>query len=107
MNEHSKRINYESGTNKMKILYVPCFSLNKILTTINDVSKMDYFSLDVEGGEYDVLKSIDYKKTIIDSLSIEYNSFSEAKQKIVLLLEKNNFELIKTDKTDIYFKRRH
>lgn len=107
MNEHSKRINYESGTNKMKILYVPCFSLNTILTTINDVSKMDYFSLDVEGGEYDVLKSIDYKKTIIDSLSIEYNSFSEVKQKIVLLLEKNNFELIKTDKTDIYFKRRH
>ena len=103
MNEaHSKRIDNESGSNKMKLLYVPCFSLNTILKAIN-VNKVDYFSLDVEGGEYDVLKSINFKKTIIDTFSIEYNGVIEAKQNIISHLETNGYINVKTDPQDVYF----
>ena len=41
--------------------FVPCFSLVTILKAIN-VNKVDYFSLDVEGGESFVLKAIDFNK---------------------------------------------
>lgn len=103
MNEaHSKRIDNESGSNKMKLLYVPCFSLNTILKAIN-VNKVDYFSLDVEGGEYDVLKSINFKKTIIDSFSIEYNGFLDAKKSVTSHLETNGYINVKTDPQDVYF----
>ena len=56
--------------------FVPCFSLVTILKAIN-VNKVDYFSLDVEGGESFVLKAIDFNKVDIESLTIEHNNQRE------------------------------
>ena len=38
-----------------------------------DLKKIDYLSLDIEGGEYEVLKSIDFKTIDITCLSVENN----------------------------------
>lgn len=100
-NEHDKRIDKESQSQKKVLLYIPCFSLNTILAAIN-VNKIDYFSLDVEGGEYDVLKSIDFKKTKIDSFSIEHNGFTDDKLKIKTHLENIGYKTMKEDGQDIY-----
>ena len=102
---HSNRINMESGCEKMILLYVPCFSLNTILSAIN-VKKVDYFSLDVEGGEYSVLQSIKFDKTTIDSFSIEHNGFADEKDKIISHLQNKGFTNIKSDIQDVYFLRK-
>jgi hypothetical protein len=54
---HQKRIDKEFNNNKV-YASVPCCSVNTILKAI-DVHTVDYFSLDVEGGEWSALKSID------------------------------------------------
>ena len=51
---------------------VSCNNLQNILDEIN-IHNIDFFSLDVEGFELDVLKGIDFKKTNITYCLIEYN----------------------------------
>ena len=99
--EHENRINKEFG-NKTVYLYVPCFSLNTILKAL-DVNKVDYFSLDIEGGEFSALQGLDFKNIDITSLSIEYNGFEDAKNKMQPHMEANGYKLTKDDKQDIYF----
>ena len=38
-----------------------------------DVKHVDYFSLDVEGTEVEILETIDWKRLQIDVLTIEYS----------------------------------
>ena len=99
--QHESRINKEYG-NKEIYLYVPCFSLNTILKAIG-VDKVDYFSLDVEGGEFSVLKDLNFNSLGIKAFSIEYNGVKEEKQKIQSYMEANQYKLTKDDKQDIYF----
>lgn len=49
---------------------VHCISLNKVLDTVK-IKKINLFVLDVEGGELDVLKSIDFSKVQFDVLCVE------------------------------------
>jgi FkbM family methyltransferase len=93
----------ESNRNKNKtIIYVPCFSLNTILNAIN-VDKIDYFSLDVEGGELEVLKGIDFNKIDIATFSVEHNNYQDQKIKIKQLLESNNFKMTSDYEFDFFF----
>ena len=98
---HVQRIDEISKS--VKLLYVPCFSLNTIMSALG-VNKVDYFSLDVEGGELGVLKSIKYDKLEIDSFSIEHNGFVEDKAKLIAYLTGKNFEKVKEDGQDVYFR---
>jgi len=50
---------------------VNCFPLNTIMATIN-VTYIDYFSLDVEGSELYILRTIDWTRLRIDVITIEY-----------------------------------
>ncbi len=50
---------------------VPCFPLESILLAINQ-THVDYFSLDVEGYELPILKTIPFDRIQIDTLSVEY-----------------------------------
>ena len=95
INEHfQNRVDQDIGTKKKTIIYVPCFSLNTIMKAIN-VNKVDYFSLDVEGGELEVLKGIDFNKIEINSFSVEHNNYQDAKNSIKLFLQANNYQLTK------------
>ena len=59
--------------NKRKpTLTVPCFPLETILAALNR-SRVDYFSLDIEGFELPVLKTIDWTRTDIRVPSVEFN----------------------------------
>ena len=53
-----------------KFTYVVCFPLFGVLKALN-VTKVDYFSLDVEGNESDVLRTIS-----IDLIDIAVEYFS-------------------------------
>ncbi len=51
---------------------VDCFKLNDLLEKHN-MYHVDYLSIDTEGGELDILKTIDFSKFDIDVITIEDN----------------------------------
>jgi FkbM family methyltransferase len=100
---HKQRIKNEAkSANAFKTIYVPCFSLNTILKALN-VQKVDYFSLDVEGGEYDVLSSISFDSIDITTFTIEHNGETDRKNMMIDYLMRKNYELTKQNNQDIYF----
>ena len=61
------KANHPNALNKLK---VQCFPLQAVLKAI-DLAKVQYFSLDIEGAEYDVLKTIDFNVVDFSVFSIE------------------------------------
>ncbi|GMU19294.1 MAG: hypothetical protein AMXMBFR12_04860 [Candidatus Babeliales bacterium] len=57
------------------MLYLPCVSLMDILEQ-HGITHVDYLSLDTEGSELEILKTIDFSKISIDMMSVE-NNFHE------------------------------
>ena len=92
----------QSGTNVAKLGYFPCFSLKTIMKAIG-VSHVDYFSLDVEGGELDVLKSINFNELDIKTFSIER---SAQKNEIKSLMKSSGYKIVKEDWLDVYFNKK-
>ncbi|MDP3889520.1 MAG: FkbM family methyltransferase [bacterium] len=54
------------------IISVPCFTINEILKKYNTFH-IDYLSIDTEGGELDILKSIDFDTFDIKIIDVENN----------------------------------
>jgi hypothetical protein len=55
-----------------------------------DIFRVDYFSLDIEGPELEVLETIPWDKVDISAISVEtefYGEFEDKKQAIKILLE--------------------
>lgn len=98
--DHHRRIDREGGGQ----LYanVPCFSINTIIEALR-VEKVDYFSLDVEGGEWSVLSSLDFERVDVSSFSIEHNFVEERKNLIKSFMEEKGYELLKQEEQDIFF----
>jgi FkbM family methyltransferase len=72
--EHLTRINEDrDGPNKKKLLRkIKCTPINDFLSKYS-LFNIDYCSIDIEGGEIDLVKSIDFTKYRIFCLSIENN----------------------------------
>ena len=51
--------------------YMQCFSFSTLMAALN-VNRVDYFSLDIEGGEVPVLRTIPWHDVYIDVIGIEY-----------------------------------
>jgi FkbM family methyltransferase len=60
------RTHYVTGSST-----VQCFPLLSILKAIG-VTHVDYFSLDTEGSELDILKSLPFSDIVVDLISVEY-----------------------------------
>jgi FkbM family methyltransferase len=71
---------------------------------INENTIIDYLSIDVEGGEYDILESIDFEKYNIKIISIENNE--PDKINFLNFLKEKNYDYIDNFGSDeIYAKR--
>jgi FkbM family methyltransferase len=68
-------------------------TLQSILSE-NNITQVDFFSLDVEGYEMEVLKGIDFNKTTIDYILIEVNSDSYSLEEINLFMLSKGYENI-------------
>jgi len=75
-----------------KLTYVNSISLGSLLSNL-DITKIDFFSLDVEGNELEVLKGINFNDVDIKYICIEI--WNKEKKKIFDFLEKNNYLFIK------------
>jgi FkbM family methyltransferase len=59
----------------------------------NNISHINYLSIDVEGAEFEVIKSINFDKVFIDVIGFE-NNYNDSSIPIVNYLENNNFVVI-------------
>ncbi|XP_047492557.1 uncharacterized protein LOC125041567 isoform X2 [Penaeus chinensis] len=76
-----KQDNPSGGSEVGGVLEVQCFPLYSYLLALN-VTTVDYFSLDVEGAEFSVLKTIPWEKVDIKTLSVEFIHDHEGKEAI-------------------------
>jgi len=98
---HMKRLENEnkkfnSTTEVMKVN-------TKKLETIcneNNITHINYLSIDVEGAEFEVIKSIHFDKVFIDVIGFE-NNYNDTSIHIVKYLQDKNFVVIK-DSYDIF-----
>jgi hypothetical protein len=91
---HMKRLENEnkkfnSTTEVMKVN-------TKKLETIcneNNITHINYLSIDVEGAEFEVIKSINFDKVFIDIIEFESN-YDDTSIPIIEYLENKNFAVI-------------
>lgn len=92
-----------------RTIKVQCFPLQSVLKAIGQ-TKVDYFSLDIEGAEYPVLKSIEYDQIDIGTISVEVNHagkiFGGSREDIEELLEENGYTLAATVQIDDIFMKK-
>lgn len=69
------------GSEMGAVVDVQCFPLYSYLLALNQTT-VDYFSLDVEGAELSVLKTIPWEKVDIKTLSVEFIHGLEGKEAI-------------------------
>ena len=57
---------------------------------------IDFFSLDVEGAELQILQTIDFNKINIRTLTVEFNKIDQGKDVLKTLLTRQGFKYYKT-----------
>jgi FkbM family methyltransferase len=99
---HLNRLEYE---NKQMGSTTEVVKVNtKKLETIfdeNNVSHVNYLSIDVEGGEFEVILSINFDKVFIDVIGFE-NNYNDTSIPIIKYLQTKNFVLINYKSYDIF-----
>ncbi len=75
-NEHQLRIEDETSANPLteskSVIKVKTVPFEEIASKYK-ITEIDYCSIDVEGGEMDILSSIDFEKIFIKTLTVEDN----------------------------------
>ena len=80
----------------------------KKLETIFDehnINHVHYLSIDVEGAEFEVIKSINFDKVFIDVIGFE-NNYHDSSIEIIQYLEQKNYKIVKIY-TDIFMIHNH
>lgn len=98
---HISRINQENkltGANT-NIIQVQTRPLKDIFTD-NNISHINYLSIDVEGAEKQVIESIDFDKVFIDVIGFE-NNYQDVSIPIVDLLKSKSYKHLNYKGTDI------
>lgn len=101
---HLDRIKSEAAIDgaTTEIIQVKCYVLNDLLKE-NKIDHIDYLSIDTEGGEYDILKSIDFDKVDIDIIDVENNyQYPEFRK----FMESKNFVLINCLREDEIYRNK-
>ena len=96
--------------NTERRIQVQCFSLYSVLKALNN-PHVDYFSLDIEGAEAVVLKTLPWNEINITLFTIEINhageTFPGSKEEIRHFMKKNGYEHLETVVIDdIFYKEK-
>lgn len=82
--------------NKQNVYEVDTISLEHMLDFHKAPKVIDYLSIDVEGGEFDILNAFDFSKYKFKVISVEHN-YSELRQKILTLLTSNGYQRVHSE----------
>lgn len=91
---HISETNSASEPPPLNSVPVQCFPLASILFALNR-TRVDYFSLDVEGSELKVLRTIPWDKVDIRVLSVEFRHVPEGKQVMKEYMAKQGYLVAK------------
>ena len=69
---------------RIKKKYINAITINKFLDKYFKNKKIDYFSIDIEGSDYEVIRNLNLKKYNIENISLEYLHLKKI-QKIKIL----------------------
>lgn len=101
-------IRHKQRLDKENSLYGGCTNIIEVETkkieTIcdeNNVKHINYLSIDVEGGEFNVIKSINFEKVFIDVIGFE-NNYKDVGEKIVKFLNTKGYEVVDDSTFDIF-----
>ncbi|XP_076102695.1 protein Star-like [Mytilus galloprovincialis] len=101
----------DRGGKKGTIIEVQCFPLYSILLAIN-VTRIDFFSLDVEGDELKVLQTLPFDQVDIEMMTVEYKHIDLGEDYLKNYVENKGYDsLVKIGHyrqwaNDIIFKKR-
>jgi len=109
---HMKRLNYENEVTgaSTELINVKTKRLETICDE-NNITHVNYLSIDVEGAEYEVIKSINFDKVFIDVIGFE-NNYDDTSIPIINYLESKDYEVIHKHhdifmihKTSVFYKK--
>eukprot|EP00997_Jenningsia_sp_PLL12_P003975 NODE_1776_length_1070_cov_89.883448_g1448_i0.p1 GENE.NODE_1776_length_1070_cov_89.883448_g1448_i0~~NODE_1776_length_1070_cov_89.883448_g1448_i0.p1 ORF type:complete len:241 (-),score=37.97 NODE_1776_length_1070_cov_89.883448_g1448_i0:102-824(-) len=82
---------------------VQCHRLDHVLS-LADITHIDYFSLDVEGAEYEVLLTFDFAKVSVDVMIVEIHNTSTLRSSMIVeLLQKHGLIFWKHEPLNSWF----
>jgi FkbM family methyltransferase len=85
--------------NKTQIT-VNTISLNDLLDKSNSPTFIEYLSLDTEGSELEILKSVDFQKYTFGLIDVEHNYMEPRRSRIRELLTSNGYHYVRENKFD-------
>jgi FkbM family methyltransferase len=99
--DHIARINREIEQYDQSYDYIDvmCSTFDEEVKQTN----IDLLSIDTEGAELDILKTIDFTKYSVNIMVVEYNYFN---QELIDLIYKNNFEVVQQRGVDLIIKNK-
>ncbi|WP_194145548.1 FkbM family methyltransferase [Helicobacter apodemus] len=97
---HKKRIEANAS---ITYIEVPTATFDEIMENYPQVSHIDFMSLDVEGGELEVLKGIDFSKYRFSCIAIEHNYFKDAQREVISLLNAKGYRILMWNGWDYLF----
>jgi FkbM family methyltransferase len=91
---HKNRISIENNYHKStsEIIKVKTRTIESICDEYS-IKHINYLSIDVEGGEFNVIKSINFDKIFIDIIEFE-NNYDDITYPIIKYLENHNFKVL-------------
>ena len=91
---HFTRLNRENreSNSVTQVIDVETKRIDTICDTYN-IKRIHYLTIDVEGAEFEVIKSINFDKVFIDVIEFE-NNYDDASKPIITYLESKNFVII-------------
>ena len=96
---------------KIKSKFIKAITINKFLDENFDNKIIDYFSIDIEGSDFDVIMALNFKKFKINNISLEYLHLNKIQKiKILKKLLNNGYSYfgfgIDHNKIDWLFKKK-
>lgn len=85
-----------------EVIDVQCVLFNDLLAK-HGFDSINYLSIDTEGGELEILMSIDFDRFKIDVITVEDNFFNE--QPFISFLKSHNYSFVKRQGLDLVFVR--
>lgn len=99
---HKARV--EKG-GEITYVQVPTITFDELMVNYPQISHIDFMSLDVEGGELEVLKGIDFNKYSFGCIAIEHNYFKDAQKEVSELLKSKGYRMLMWNAFDYLFVR--
>lgn len=96
---HKNRVNQNKTT-----IIVKTITLNDLLDKYNSPTWIDYLSLDTEGSELEILKSVDFNKYTFGLIDVEHNFVEPRRTQIKNLLTSKGYEYVRENSVDDCYK---